>query len=74
MKNFEHPNEVIDKIVDLINYEYDAADYARNCYAEDGSNFDSKDLQRDYMIWSGGRLKAMGEIREGIKTILEEAL
>lgn len=74
MRRFENPNEVIAKIVELIEYEYDFATYAHDKYAMDDKKFESEDVQNQYRLWSGGGLQATMSIREQVKRILKKAL
>jgi hypothetical protein len=57
-------NEVIAKLVSMIEYEYEFAKFNRYEHAVKCANFDDENEQRDYLLWSCGRLEAMNKVKE----------
>jgi hypothetical protein len=64
-------NEVIAKLVSMIEYEYKLADFAHNEYARDSANFDDTKEQRDYLLWSGGQFEVMTRVNKKTDEIFE---
>ena len=72
--SLELANEVINKLVSMIEYEYEFAKFNRHEYATKRANFNDEDRQRDYLLWSGGRLEAMTKINEKTEKIFEDVV
>lgn len=64
-------NEVIAKLVNLIEYEYGFAKFAHHEYALNRANFDDENERQQYLLWSGGQLEAMGRIKSKTDEIFE---
>lgn len=65
-------NEVIAKLVTMIEYEYGFAKYARHEYARNCANFDDEKEQQQYLLWSGGQLEAMERVKAKTDEIFED--
>lgn len=67
-------NEVIAKLVSMIEYEYEFAKFNRYEHAVKCANFDDKNEQRDYLLWSCGRLEAMNKVKEKTDEIILDTI
>lgn len=65
-------NEVIAKLVNLIEYEYGFTKYAHHEYARNCANFDDEDERQKYLLWSGGQLEAMERVKTKTDEIFED--
>ena len=72
--SLEIANEVVAKLVNLIDYEYEFAKFNRHEYAPNRANFEDEYRQRDYLLWSGGRLEAMTRVKEKSDEIFEDVI
>ena len=66
-------NEIIAKLVSMIESEYDFAEFARYEYARNCANFNDENEQRDYILWSCGRLETMTKLKANADKIFDEA-
>lgn len=69
--SLELANEVIVKLVNMIEYEYDFAMFNRYEHAVKRANFNDENEQRDYLLWSCGRLEGMTKIKKKTDEIFE---
>ena len=65
-------NEVIAKLVNLIEYEYGFAQYAHHEHARNCANFDDENERQQYLLWSGGQLEAMRRVKAKTDEIFED--
>ena len=65
-------NEVIAKLVNLIEYEYGFAKYAHHVYARNCANFDDENERQQYLLWSGGQAEAMERVKTKTDEIFED--
>lgn len=72
--SLELANEVISKLVDMIEYEYDFAKFNRYEHAVKRANFNDENEQRDYLLWSCGRLEGMTKIKENADELLTHVI
>lgn len=73
--SLELANKIIIELVSMIEYEYGYAEYAHQEYARDRANFDKyddKDRQYNYLLWSGGQLEAMTNLKAKMDDLFEE--
>ena len=64
-------NEVIAKLVSMIEYEYEFAKFAHYEYAPRRVNFNNENEQLEYLLWSGGQLEVMTRIKDKIDEIFD---
>ena len=72
--SLELANEVIAKLVDMIEYEYEFAKFNRYEHARKCANFNDENEQRDYLLWSCGRLECMMKIKKETDEILANVI
>lgn len=65
-------NEVIAKLVNLIEYEHRFTKYTHHEYARNCVNFDDEDERQKYLLWSGGQLEAMERVKTKTDEIFDD--